>query len=156
RGNGTPWLSVSFQYDANGNVLQKTMAAEGEAPRTEIFQYTGYGERFLTRSTDIEGLATNFTYDAVTGDLKTATDPFGRVTGYEYDKWDRLVKGTDYLGKETLHGYVPLTGGGLKKTTDYPTGAKEETLYNAFGWVTRTGTLSLDNQWSYTSFEYDV
>ena len=156
RGNGTPWLTVSFQYDANGNVLQKTLAADGEASRTEIFQYTGYGERFLTRSTDIEGLATNFTYDAVTGDLKTTTDPFGRVTGMNYDKWGRLIKETDYLGKETDHGHVPLIGGGLKKTTDYATGAKEETEYNAFGWVIKTGTLSLDNQWSYKSFEYDV
>ena len=78
------------------------------------------------------------------------------MTNFEYDKWDRLKKQTDYLGKETLHTYLPQTGGGLKKTTDYATGAKAETLYNAFGWAIKSGALSLDNQWVYKDFEYDV
>ncbi len=156
KGNGTSWLTTAFTYDANGNVTQKTISADGVSSRTETFEYTGYGQRFLTKSTDAEGLETTFTYNASTGNLLTTTNPYSLVTTYEYDKWDRPIKEIDYLGKETVFGYTAQTGGGLKETTDYATGAKDETIYNAFGWVTKSGALSLDNQWVYKSFEYDA
>ena len=156
KGNGTSWLTTAFTYDANGNITQKTINADGVASRSEQFEYTGYGQRFLTKSIGTEGLETTFAYDANSGSLLTITNPYNLVTNFEYDKWDRLKKETDYLGKETLHTYLPQTGGGLKKTTDYATGAKDETLYNAFGWLIKSGALSLDNQWVYKDFEYDV
>ncbi|WP_246041043.1 RHS repeat-associated core domain-containing protein [Flavivirga rizhaonensis] len=156
KGNGTSWLTTAFTYDANGNVTQKTISSDGVSSRTESYEYVGYGQRFLTKSIDTEGLETTFTYNANTGNLLTTTNPYGLVTTFEYDKWERPVKEIDYLGKETVFGYTPQTGGGMKETTDYATGAKEETIYNAFGWVTKSGSLSLDNQWVHTSFEYDV
>lgn len=156
KGHGTSWLTTAFTYDANGNLTQKTISADGVSSRTETFEYVGYGQRFLTKSTDTEGLESTFTYDANTGNILTSTNQNNFVTTFEYDKWDRPIKEIDYLGKETLYGYISQTGGGLKETIDYATGAKDETLYNAFGWVIKSGSLSLDNQWVYKSFEYDI
>src|SRR5690606_10005801 len=110
-----------------------------------------------TKSTDIQGLETVFTYEAKTGNLLTNTDPYGLTTTYEYDTWDRVIKETDYLGKETLHHYHRMGGdGGLEHTVSYPEGASEKTAYNAMGWVTRTGVLSLNNEWVYKSYEHDA
>ena len=157
KGNGTNWLVESFSHDANGNVLTKTLSGTDVPTRTEEFEYsTTYGGRFLTKSTDVEGLETVFTYYSASGNLHTTTNPYNLATELEYDKWDRILKEKDFLNHFTNHSYVVLKGGGLKSTVNYPTGAKNETLYNAFGWVTRKGSLSLGNQWIYKSYEYDV
>lgn len=157
RGNGTNWLTEDFTHDVSGNVLTKTLTANGITPRTETFEYsTTYGGRFLTKSIDIEGLETTFTYDASTGNLLTTTNPYNLTTTYVNDKWDRVDNMTDYLGNSTDYTYTPQSGGGQKNTVNYPDGAKEETMYNAFGWVTKSGTLSLNNQLMYKSYEYDV
>ncbi|WP_430967313.1 RHS repeat-associated core domain-containing protein [Spongiimicrobium sp. 2-473A-2-J] len=157
KGNGTSWLTEDFRYDANGNVLSKTLSGPGMTARTERFEYSGtYGSRFLTKSIDIEGLQTVFTYQAATGNLLSTTDPYNRSTSFAYDKWDRISKATDYLSKETRHTYTVLGGGGLQHRVDHADGAKELTNYNAFGWVTRTGVLSLNNTWIYKDYEYDV
>ncbi|MEM9361245.1 MAG: RHS repeat-associated core domain-containing protein [Bacteroidota bacterium] len=157
KGNGTNWLTEDFQHDIYGNVLSKTLTASGLATRTETFEYAvTYGGRFLTKSTDIEGLETTFVYNSSTGNLVSTTNPYGLTTTYVNDKWDRVERMTDYLGNDTDYTYTPQSSGGQINTVDYATGAKEETIYNAFGWVTRSGTLSLNNQWIYKSFEYDA
>lgn len=157
KGNGTSWLTEDFQYDANGNVLSKTLSGTGMTARRERFEYsTAYGSRFLTKSIDIEGLQTVFTYQAATGNLLSATDPYNRSASFVYDKWDRISRATDYLSKETRHTYTVLGGGGLQHSVNYADGAKELTNYNAFGWITRTGVLSLGNTWIYKDHEYDV
>ncbi len=157
KGNGTSWLTEDFQYDAYGNILSKTLRGDGMTARKQQFEYSGtYGSRFLTRSTDIEGLQTVFTYGAATGNLLSTTDPYDRSTSFAYDKWDRISKVTDYLSKETRHTYTILDSGGLQHRVDHADGAKELTHYNAFGWVTKTGVLSLGNTWIYKDYEYDV
>jgi len=155
RGNGTPWLTEDIQHDVNGNVLQKTLSGTGVASRTESFEY-GYNDRFLTKSTDIEDLETDFTYEADTGNLVTTTDPFGFVTRLEHDEWNRLKKETDYLGKNTIHNYTALNDGGLQKQTNFPEGGYNYMKFNAFGWETETGSLTLNNQVSRKTIEYDA
>lgn len=156
RGNGTDWLTEIFTYDIYGNVKSKQLSGGG-ANRIEEFEYAStYGGRFLTKSTDVEGLSTSYTYDAVTGNPHTTTNPYGLTTTFTYDVWDRLTGEKNYLNKTTTHVYLPQTGGGMKVTTNYPEGAKEEVIYNAFGWKTRSGALSLNGHWVYKSFVYDV
>lgn len=158
KGNGTGWLTEVFTHDAYGNILTTTLSGNQVPTRTETFEYDDtnptYGGRFLTKSISIDGLETVFEYYTDRGTLKKVTDPYGLETSYEYDKWDRILKETDYLSNVTDHTYTSLTGGALRHNTDYATGAKEQTTYNAFGWVTQTGTLSLNNQWVYKDFEY--
>lgn len=158
KGNGTDWVIEDFTHDSYGNVKTRTLTSGGKV-RTEEFEYNPalpYGGRFLTKSIDIEGLKTEYTYYTDTGSLMSVTDPYGLKTSYLYDKWDRVEKKTDYLTQETFYAYVSLQDGELKNTVDYPDGGKEETIYNAFGWMTKAGSLSLNNQWVYKSYEYDV
>ncbi|MFT0716759.1 RHS repeat-associated core domain-containing protein [Flagellimonas lutimaris] len=155
KGNGTNWVTEDFTHDINGNVLTKTLTANDlPHPRTEIYEYsTSYGSRFLTKSIDILGLETVFTYDNNTGDLLTSTDHFNLTTTSTYDKWGRLSSVTDYRNNTTNYSYNVVSGG-QKNTIEYPDGAKEETIYNLFGWKIKSGVLSLNSQWIYTSYEY--
>lgn len=159
KGNGTPWLTEAFQYDAFGNTTQKTISGTGITSRVESFEFDTTG-RFMTKSTDVLGLETTFTYDAATGNPMTTTSPYGLVTTFEYDAWQRLLKETDYLGNETNYLYdkenVSGLGMCLTKTIDYPEGQDEKTYYNAFGWVVLSKKLSFNDKWVQKSFEYDA
>ncbi|UII77352.1 FG-GAP-like repeat-containing protein [Flagellimonas sp. HMM57] len=111
RGNGTNWLTEDFTHDVYGNVLTKTLTASGLSPRTETFEYSAtYGGRFLTKSIDIEGLETTFSYTSATGNLVSTTNPYGLTTSYINDKWDRVDRMTDYLNNHTDYTYTPLVG----------------------------------------------
>jgi RHS repeat-associated protein len=155
KGNGTPWITENLSYDVFGNVIQKSLSASGISARTENYEYDSSG-RFLTKSTNIEGLSTSFSYNLNNGNPLTTTDPYGFTTTFESDGWNRLTKGTDYLNNSTTYTYTPVTGGGYSKLTNYALGQDEEVTYNAFGWVTKSRVLGLNNKWTQKSFEYDV
>lgn len=159
KGNGTPWLTETFQYDVFGNTTQKTISGTGVANRVESFVYDASG-RFMTKSTDILGLETTFAYNTATGNPISTTSLYGQTTNFEYDAWQRLLKETNYLGKETHYAYnkenVSGLGWCLTNSVDYPDGQDVKTYYNAFGWVVRSKQLSLNNQWIQKSFEYDA
>ncbi|WP_407267092.1 RHS repeat-associated core domain-containing protein [Tenacibaculum maritimum] len=154
RGNGTPWNTESFTYDAFGNVTKKTLRPNGLSARTENFKYDASG-RFLMESMDVEGLKTMFSYDSF-GNPLTTTNPFNQVTTFSYDGWNRLVSEKNYLGKITTFSYAYLDEGGLLKTTNYPQGAEEVVEYNALGWILKSRVLGINNKWTQKSFQYDV
>ncbi|MEM9679176.1 MAG: polymorphic toxin type 23 domain-containing protein [Bacteroidota bacterium] len=158
RANGTPWVTENLTYDAFGNVTQKTLSATGVASRTELFEYDSSG-RYLTKSTDLEGLETSYTYN-VFGNPTTSTNHYGHVTTFEYDGWQRPSKTTNYLGKETNTYYnnevIPGIGNCFTKLVDADGGKDTKTYYNSLGWVVQTKTLALNNQWVQKSFEHDV
>lgn len=154
KGNGTPWNTESFTYDAFGNVTRKTLSPSGMSSRTEHFKYDTSG-RFLIESTDIEGLKTKFTYDHFGNPLST-TNPYNQVTRFYYDSWNRLTSEKNYLGKTTTFSYTYISGGGLRKTTNYPQGADEVVEYNALGWILKSRVLGINNKWTEKSVQYDV
>ena len=154
KGIGTPWNIESFTYDAFGNVTQKTLTSSGVSSRTEKFKYDTSG-RFLTESTDIEGLKTTFTYDVFGNPLATK-NPFNQVTKFTYDGWNRLIQEENYLKKITKFYYDHLGSRGTRHRIDYPQGKDEAIYYNVFGWETQVGSISLGNQWHYVKKEYDV
>lgn len=159
KGNGTPWLVQELDYDIIGNIKSKTLKGGTQADRVQQFEYelnAPYFGRFMTKSTAVNGLAATFEYDPIDGSLTSSTGPYNLETKYDHDSWNRIWKVTDYLNHDTLHTYTPLSGGALKHTVDYPEGGMDETVYNAFGWTTRSGSLSLNNQWVYTDYEYYV
>ncbi|MEL7271618.1 MAG: FG-GAP-like repeat-containing protein, partial [Bacteroidota bacterium] len=157
KGDGTDWVIQDLTYDTYGNIITKTQSSNGLTTRVENFEYSNaYNNRFLTKSTDIEGLETTFSYNAFTGLLIRKTGPFGLATSYQHDAWYRIAKETDYLNNDTDHTYTQITGGELQHDIDYSDGSREMTYYNAFGWVTRSGALSLNNEWSYVDYEHDV
>lgn len=155
KGNGTPWITEDVLFDVFGNVTQKSISASGVSTRTEHFENDPSG-RFLIKSTDIEGLQTTFTYDTSKGNLLNTTNPFGLITSFEHDGWNRLVKKIDYLNNSTNFTYTPINGGGYSKLTNYTQGQDQDVTYNALGWVTKSKVLSLNDKWIQKSFEYDV
>lgn len=157
KGNGTDWITQELEYDTYGNIKTKTLKTAGTEPdRIQRFEYNGYGNRFLTKYIDIDAQETIFTYEASSGLLKSTTDSYQLTTSYGHDLWGRIISETDYLGNITQYGTQYLHDGGTKTSVDYPQGSKEESTYNAFGWEIKTGALSLNNEWSYTSYEYDA
>jgi RHS repeat-associated protein len=153
KGVGTTWNTESYLYDSFGNVTKKTLTISGLAARSESFKYTG--GRFLNESTGTEGLKTKFTYDKF-GNPLTTTNPFNQTTVFTYDGWNRLKTERNYLNKITMFSYEYLSGGGLRKTTNYPQGADNIIEYNALGWVLKSKVLGLNNKWTQKSFRYDV
>ena len=154
KGHQTDWIQEDFSYDLFGNVIQKTVSAVGMSSRTEYYTYDA-GGRFLTGSTDVEGLSTAMSYDSF-GNLTQSTDPYGRSTAFSYDGWNRLLAETDYLGNQTTLLYRGTASGGLIKTIYAPDGGMSYESYNAFGWTTETGELSLNNKEIRQQFVYDI
>ncbi|WP_299278908.1 RHS repeat-associated core domain-containing protein [uncultured Psychroserpens sp.] len=159
KGNGTPWLTENFLYDVFGNTTRKTISGTGITNRVEEFDYDSSG-RYMTKSTDVLGLETTHLYNATLGVLTSSTSPYGQTTSYEYDAWQRLLKETNYLGKETKYAYntenVSGLGLCLTKSIDYPEGQDEKIYYNSFGWVVQNKKLSLNNKWVQKRFEYNA
>lgn len=155
KGNNTGWVIEDMTYDSFGNVTQKTTTAPGGAQRTISMQYDGSG-RFMVSSTDINGMTTTCTYNSSTGNLLTATNPFGQTTTNDYDTWGRVISITDYLGKVTATTYATAPNGGITITQINDEGGVAGTALNAFEQKisSYTKTVLGDNLASET--EYDV
>ena len=152
KGNNTAWLTETMTYDAYGNLLSKTLSAEGETDRSQSYTYTDDG-RFLESSTDIEGLTTSFTYYPE-GTLKTETSPFDHVTTYTYDAWQRPHTATDYLSNTATTTYH-WDLNDLVETRTGADGSQSLSVIDPWGRERFNGQLLL-NQWSYTATQYDV
>ncbi len=159
KGNNTDWITESMEYDIFGNTTKKTLSADGVASRSEQFEYDSSG-RFLTKSIDIEGLETTYTYDYAKGTPLTVTSPYGLSKSFEYDAWQRLLKEINYLGKETTYAYnyenVSGVGNCFTKSIDYPEGQDSKSYFNAFGWVIQSRIISLNDKWIQKKVEYDA
>jgi len=155
KGNATDWLTESLEYDNFGNITSKTVLGSGVTSRTEYFEYDTSG-RFLTKSTDIQGLENTFTYDTF-GNVLTMTNPYNQTTTYSYDGWDRVTEETNYLNKTTTTKYTSESGDYFMAIhTDYPDGSKEKRYINRLGWEVKTSTLQLNDKWVSQSIEYDI
>lgn len=81
--------SVSFTYDANGNITQAA-AADG---RTVVYNYTSYyGLSDLTGVQFPDGSAVSYQYDSTSNLLIKETKPNGRVLQNTYDDSSRVVR----------------------------------------------------------------
>ena len=105
KGHNTDYIIEDNVYDAFGNITIKTITAPALTSRITNYEYDTSG-RFLTKSTDIEGLATTFAYNTSNGLLNSETNPYGLVTSYFYDSWFKKIKTTDYLGKNNVYEYM--------------------------------------------------
>ena len=117
-----PNRTTTFTYDANGNVLTKTITA-GAATRS--FGYT---------------------YNA-TGEVLTATDPRGNVTNYAYDANGNLTSVTDALGHVT--SFTSYDGAGRPLTIIDPNGVTTSLTYDARGRLTSQTIATLKTIYAY-------
>ncbi|HEY9533558.1 MAG TPA: RHS repeat-associated core domain-containing protein [Mucilaginibacter sp.] len=157
KGNGTPFITDDITYDTYGNVTSKTTTTSS-GTRTVSMQYDVTG-RFMTKSTDVEGLETNYTYSPYFGTLSTKTDPYGHLTTYYYDSWNRSAQVIDYLGASSYTTYQRNTSGYdwdivIEETDDE--GHDKKSIINPLGETTSVVAKDVLGQMISKASQYDV
>jgi RHS repeat-associated protein len=153
KGHGTPWITENLNYDAFGNITQKTIST-ANGSRTTSATYDGTG-RFALQQTDIEGLTSTATYDAATGNLLTRTNPYGQTTTNVFDTWGRLTETTDHLGKKSYSTYDKDANGYVFAQTD-DEGREKTTYTNALGQTIQATEKTVTGSIVGSATEYDV
>lgn len=157
KGNGTNYLIEDNVYDAVGNLTQKTVSATGLSPRKTSYEYDSSG-RFLSKSIDVEGIATNYTYDNYNGWL-LSEEKNGLKTLYEYDIFGKKIKTTDYLGKKSYIAYSKgsnVNGGEyliISRSCD--DGSENKEFFDDLGNKTKEGKKDINGNWSFITYQYD-
>ncbi|AOX99916.1 hypothetical protein BJP62_05250 [Jeongeupia sp. USM3] len=97
-----PGRVTTFEYDASGNVLKKSVTADG-ATRISSWTYGNYG--LVASATDPAGKVTQYSYDAQ-GNLSTLTNPLGQITRFpRYDALGNVLEMVEPNGQTTTFGY---------------------------------------------------
>lgn len=122
---------IDYTLDNAGNrIKEDTFDTTGELLRTLSRVYDKLGQ--LQTLADADANPTDFTHDAE-GNVETATDAYGRVTGHAYDPLGRLrrtLQDVAGMGAETSFEYDAQDR--LIGVTD-PKGLDTGYAYNAFG-----------------------
>lgn len=170
KGHNTNYLTEANIYDVFGNITKKTITAVGLTPRVTNFVYDTSG-RFLTSSTDIEGLVSTYTYNTSNGLLLTKTLPsnsgYPLITTYLYDTWGKKIKETDYLGKNINIAYAWLDAsqyvtGAYSMSVTGDDGSYSTTWFDDLGRTVAEGSKCINDVsssqtnmiWNYT--DYDI
>ncbi|OXB06441.1 FG-GAP-like repeat-containing protein [Flavobacterium pectinovorum] len=154
KGTNTDYITEDNVYDAFGNILKKTITASGLSPRITSYEYDPSG-RFLTKSTDIEGLSTSFVYNYSNGTLESETNPYGLKTSYLYDSWFKKEFTIDYLGKKNAYVYTKKGFRSIVTSTADDGSVTEET-FDDLGRKLKTGTKNINGIFSYVEYLYDI
>jgi YD repeat-containing protein len=139
-------VQTTYAYDAAGNQIRITYAANTLAAETVTFGYD-LDNRLITQ-TDALGNTTSHQYDA-NGNAVAVTDALGHTTRYTYDVNNRVESITDPLGNVVWYYY---DGNGNRVQVEDERGFTTTTYYNADNEV----ILSVDNDGYATSFAYDA
>jgi RHS repeat-associated protein len=129
-------LSTAYTYDAQGNVLTRTVADSSVSPGTvKVWQWSYTSQGLLNSATEPNGAVTTYTYDA-RGNALTSTNALGHVTSYVYDNGNRVVSSTASNGLVTTYTYdlrdrlLTQTVGGQTTTLTYkPFGGVESVTW---------------------------
>lgn len=153
KGQNTGFATENRVYDGFGNITQKTRIPESGTARTVKYEYDASG-RFLTKTTDADGLATIHEYDSKTGNITKKITPLGLPTSFEYDGWGRHIKITDYLGNKTVSVYQ-IMGNDLNIVETSDDGKSIQTYYDALGRPYRWFGKNVSGQWVEKQARYD-
>ena len=165
KGHNTNFITEDNEYDGFGNSIKKTITATGLTPRVVTYEYKTimpYCGRFLTESTDAEGLKTAYGYDIMEGTLKsknkqTELNSWNNaiLTSYEYDSWGKKTKTTDYLGKSNTYSYT-RSNEKSKTIITGDDGSYSEELYDDLGRKLTASVKDLNGNISSVSYLYDI
>ncbi|MEA9413813.1 RHS repeat-associated core domain-containing protein [Flavobacterium sp. PL02] len=139
-------------YDSSGNIIRKQIKANAFSRQTN-YSYDPTG-RFLIESTDVEGLATTYTYNS-NGTLKSETNPYGLTTSYEYDSWFKKIKTTDYLGKSNKYIYS-RSGEKTIVTTTGDDGSSTVETFDDLGRKERVSVKNIMGTFTNVDYLYDI
>ena len=153
KGNGTNFNVDYFYYDVFGNITRKVTTPHGSTSREVKFEYDSSG-RFMTKSIDIEGLATTYQYNTNNGTLTREVNTRGHATNYLYDSWFRMTRATDYLGKKVTTSYSESSNQ-YTVTVTGDDGASKISTYDPLKRLTLEQEKNVTGQWVKKSYVYD-
>ncbi len=154
KGNNTSFDIENYEYDIFGNIEKETTIPNNTAARELSFEYDTSG-RFLKKSYDVEGLLTTYLYNTNTGTLSKLTNPFGQETNFEYDAWNRIIKVTDYLGKNLYTTYVESSSNSYTITESGDDNSEKITIYDKLKRLSAIKEKDVLGQWVSKSYQYD-
>ena len=159
-----PLRTTTYEYDANGNLLKKTVQATSDSSGTssgtavgdaQIFTYTyGAGGRVLTATGPRKDVVqkTEFNYDTL-GNLIKITDPIGQVTELSrHDADGRPGRITMPDGAVFDYTFNPR---GLLEAITVTADARSEVTTYGYDATGKVQTVALPDQSVY-SFSYDT
>lgn len=162
KGNNTNYVTQDNVYDIFGNIIKKTITADGVSPRVTEYGYDASG-RFLLTNKDIEGLITTYSYNTNNGNLNSELLPhdsgYPLITKFEYDTWGKRIKVIDYLGKSSTSNYFkhPENDKITVLSTSSESGNSSFDFYNQLGHKIASTTRDISgNNWSTKQYVYDI
>ena len=154
------FITESNNFDAYGNLIQKKFSAPGMTDRIESYEYDTTTHRFLAKKINAELQETIYTVDQATGlvlSVKLPSNPnYPLTTSYNYDKWGKLIKTTDYLGKIETQTYSDISSGGSLITIYGSDGSSTKSISDPLGRVIHEGVKNFKNKWTVKSTEYNI
>lgn len=130
---GRTW---SYAYGRAGRLLQATLPAVDGVTPTTTYQYDANGN--LLQATDADGGVTGYSYDA-NGNLLSVEDATGHTVSYTYSADDQVLSQTTYTvpaqGMAGQHGYV-APGGAQTTYYVYDAGDRLSYVVDPLGYVT--------------------
>ena len=143
--------TISYKYDANGNVLEvKELSKETGKTSTITRKYDCMNR--VTEYTDARGNTVKYGYDSL-GNLVTLTYPGGEIVRYAYYPTGRLKTVTDWNNKTTNYEY---DGNGKLTKTTRPDGSVETREYDAAGRLTKQTDINGDKVINSFTYDYDT
>jgi RHS repeat-associated protein len=145
--------SVRYNYNPAGKVLEeKTLDTDGKLLKTESFTYKG---NHLIQKIDAMGLTTSYSYDHAGRKIQETIG--SKVTTYDYDDLDRVIKINDPLGASEAYTYDALDRVASKTLIDSEGKiyAKEAYAYDIHGNKTESKFLENEGVWTTHSSQYD-
>ncbi|MHA3789599.1 RHS repeat-associated core domain-containing protein [Flavobacterium hauense] len=161
-GVATIYLTEKNSYDVYGNIINKTISAPNLTDRISLFEYDAQTHRFLTKTTDMVGLETVFTYNLSTGQLLSEISPsatgFPKKNIYSYDTWGKLTNTTNYLGNTTVLSstitYKNISEG-VQQSVWANDGSESKVILDYSGRKLHELNKNINNKWSCISTQYD-
>ena len=145
-GNVTEWT-----YDANNNVLTKTLIPKPTSTLANIVNTYTYDPTYNKVHTFVDGKSqtTTSNYDPATGNLLNVQKP--QVAGitptltYTYNARGQILTSTDESGVLTFNTYSITNETLLTQVVDYSTGSGHLNLTTTYGYDTVGNITSLEN-----------
>ncbi len=161
-----------YEYDALGNLIQekrsKEYVTENQKPAFyHQFYYTYNVMNQLTKATDTTGACVEYAYDKrgnCISEKQKINDIKYKITKYQYDKANRLIKQTEIIDKQDCYdaqeqvksvtSYVYDANGNVIQTI-YPNGKKVLQEYDHTDRLIKNTTLENGKKKRENSFVYD-
>ena len=154
---GTPKAVTETYVYSSGKVSSVSLSGSGVTSRSTSFLYDA-SKRFVTQETNALGHVSKATYDPVTGNQRTATDPNNRVTSFTYNGFGELLRSNFADGtnqSNSLTWNASISGSVYKASSTLSGRAPVSTYYDRLGRAIRSEGLGYNSKRIKTDTRYD-